>query len=90
MLYAFADGAQKRRVKWVLILQAVVCVGGMLMVDMYIAGGIVLTALAVFGWYYWKCKKELGGITGDTAGWFVVICEGAVTAAAAGLNLLFV
>lgn len=60
------------------------------MVDMYIAGGIVLTALAVFGWYYWKCKKELGGITGDTAGWFVVICEGAVTAAAAGLNLLFV
>lgn len=89
MLYAFADGARKRKVKWVLILQAVLCAGGMMIADMYMAGGIVLTALAVFGWYYWKCKKELGGITGDTAGWFVVVCEGAVAAAAAGMNLLF-
>lgn len=88
MLYVFADGAQKRRVKWVLILQAVMCVGGMLIVDRYMAGGIVLTALAVFGRYYWKCKKELGGITGDTAGWFVVVCEGAVAVAAAGMNVL--
>ncbi|MCI8634678.1 MAG: adenosylcobinamide-GDP ribazoletransferase [Eubacterium sp.] len=25
--------------------------------------------------YYVRCRRELGGITGDTAGYFVLLCE---------------
>ena len=37
---------------------------------------------------YLKSKKELGGITGDTEGFFVVICECSVAVAAAILNVI--
>ena len=40
------------------------------------AGSIVaVTAFAAFFYYGFRCKKELGGVTGDTAGFFVLICE---------------
>ena len=38
----------------------------------------LICALAVFGYYYYKSKKEFGGITGDLAGYFVTLCEGAL------------
>ena len=44
---------------------------------------MVLAAIAAFAWYKYKSYKEFGGITGDTAGWFVTVCEVAMTAAAA-------
>ena len=44
--------------------------------------GIAATVLS-FVWYKYKSYKEFGGITGDTAGYFVVICETAAAAAAA-------
>ena len=47
----------------------------------------VLTAAGVFAYYYYRCKKELGGITGDTAGYFVVLCEGCMVIAAAIVNI---
>ena len=49
------------------------------------AAGIAGIAAAVlsFVWYKYKSYKEFGGITGDTAGYFVVICETAAAAAAA-------
>ena len=40
-------------------------------------------AIASFLWYRHMSMKEFGGITGDTAGWFVTVCEVAMTAAAA-------
>lgn len=48
------------------------------------AGGIMMSA-AVFSfcWYKYISYKEFGGITGDTAGYFVVVCETAIAAAAA-------
>ncbi|MBR2389334.1 MAG: adenosylcobinamide-GDP ribazoletransferase [Mogibacterium sp.] len=36
-----------------------------------------------FAWYKHVSYKQFGGITGDTAGYFVVICETAIAAAAA-------
>ena len=36
-----------------------------------------------FAWYRYVSYKQFGGITGDTAGYFVVICETAIAAAAA-------
>ena len=44
--------------------------------------GIFAAALS-FAWYKYMSYKEFGGITGDTAGYFVVICETAIAAAAA-------
>lgn len=38
---------------------------------------------AYFAYYYYRSKKEFGGITGDTAGYFVTFCEGCVVVAAA-------
>ena len=45
---------------------------------------IMLAAAALsFAWYKYLSYKQFGGITGDTAGYFVVICETAIAAAAA-------
>ena len=49
---------------------------------------MVLAAIAAFAWYKYKSYKEFGGITGDTAGWFVTVCEVAMTAAAAAAAVL--
>ena len=40
---------------------------------------------ALLSFFYFKKKsyKELGGITGDTAGFFVTVCEAAAAAAVA-------
>lgn len=86
MLYVFADNSHKRIVRWSLYLQCSGCV--IWMVRVSAAGGIgaAAAALAAFWWYYRKCMRQLGGITGDTAGYFVLICElwVAVTAAFIG------
>ena len=46
------------------------------------------TAFVVFWYYYRKTKKELGGIAGDTAGYFVTVCEGAMAVMAACICIL--
>ena len=44
---------------------------------------LIFAALLSFIWYKHISYKEFGGITGDTAGYFVVICETSIAAAAA-------
>ncbi len=86
MLAHFADAADKKRVKIILTLELLLCVGGMLL--LYVPAGIFLPA-AAFLWsayYVRKTKKELGGVTGDTAGYFVTMCEGVLALAAAILG----
>lgn len=51
----------------------------------------ILALIVAFLWnllYQWRCKKHFGGITGDTAGYFVVKCELYIMVAAALLSLL--
>ena len=36
---------------------------------------VILPCILVFVFYYLMAKKNFGGITGDTAGWFVQVCE---------------
>ena len=75
MLYSFADHAEKRIVKGSLYVQGVLC-SAFLLWQSLAAGGLVIAAAAVSFWYYHhRTKKEFGGITGDTAGYFVLICE---------------
>lgn len=87
LLYLFASRAQKRIVKGSLGLQGIMCAAFMLWRSFCAGGVIVLAALGAFAYYYFRCKKELGGITGDTAGYFVLICECCMTAAAAILQV---
>ena len=88
LLYLFASNSQKRIVSGALYLQSAVCIGFMLLQSMYAGSIIVAAALCAFAYYYCRCKKELGGITGDTAGYFVLISEGCMVVAAAVLNIL--
>ena len=88
MLYLFASSSQKAIVKWALCLQSIACICFMLWQSLYAGVIAVITAFLVFAYYYFRMKKELGGITGDTAGYFILICEAAIMTVAAVINVL--
>jgi adenosylcobinamide-GDP ribazoletransferase len=75
MLYTFATGSQKNILKWSLILQSIICSCFILYQSILIGAFSLLAAFLSFAYYYYRTKKELGGINGDTAGYFVLICE---------------
>lgn len=85
LLYCFADRAHRKIVKASLYLQGAACIG--LMCFWSPAGGLAVTAAAVaaFVYYFYRSRKAFGGITGDTAGWFVLLCEGCMVVTAAFL-----
>ena len=83
LLYEFASTAHEKIVKVVLLLQLFLCCGFMAWVSVKVAALVIVSALLCLIYYYVKCKKEFGGITGDTAGYFVTICECAMCVAAA-------
>jgi adenosylcobinamide-GDP ribazoletransferase len=88
MLFAFASNAGKKIVMLSLYLQGVLCILFMLW-RTFLAGSVTaLAAIGSFIYYYFRCKKELGGITGDTAGYFVLISEGSMVVASAVLSLI--
>ena len=82
-----ANSSGKKVTKICLYLQSAVCVGAMLMLS-WKAIVVVLSAFFSFFYYYYRCKKEFGGITGDTAGYFVLLCEESMAVAAALLNIV--
>ena len=88
MLYLFASSSQKVIVKWSLYLQGITCICFMLWQSLYAGILVVVAAFLAFVYYYHRTKKELGGITGDTAGYFILICEASMMIVAAGINVL--
>lgn len=74
-LYTFAEGADKKKCLSVLIKEAAVAALPMALLGKICGVAAIVAALLVFLYYYQKTKRELGGITGDTAGWFVCLCE---------------
>lgn len=76
MLFLFASTSQKRIVISALVLQGMACIVFMLWQSCFYGIVAVFTEVAAFIYYYYRTRKELGGITGDTAGYFVVLCEG--------------
>lgn len=81
-LQSFAMPAHKKVTVSVLILITVLTASAMLMTDI-ISGGLALfCAIMIFVYYRISAYKNFGGITGDTAGWFLQICEMAVMIAA--------
>lgn len=88
MLSAFADSADKKIVRAVLGLQGAACVGFMMMQSFYAGILAAAAALFAFAYYYFRCKKELGGITGDAAGYFVLLCEVSMIVMMAALEVI--
>lgn len=86
MLSQFADTAQKTVVRGALCIQGVLCIAFMLWQSAW-SGLLVAAAFLVFFCYDRRTKKELGGITGDTAGYFVVVCEVWMMAVAAAVSI---
>lgn len=88
MLYRFAGSAHGRRVKLLLYIQLLVCCLLMMYISWIRGLAVILAAGISYGYYVYRSRKELGGITGDTAGYFVTICEGAMVLAAAAISTL--
>ena len=77
MLRGIASVGEKRRpvLLALLFVEAGICAAGMLYQDLCLGFGVLLTMLLVFLYYRKKSEKELGGITGDLAGYFVTVAE---------------
>lgn len=71
----FADAAQKRVLKTVLLLWILVCAGGAFWWDWRYVLILFGMAFVAYGYYYRLAVKEFGGTTGDIAGFFVQVCE---------------
>lgn len=76
-LYLFASTSHERTVKILLYFQLFLCIGFMLYASIVCGALAVFGILAVFAYYHNKAYREFGGITGDIAGYFVTLAEGA-------------
>lgn len=68
----FADTAHRTIVRAALYIQLALCMAVLFIVSLPYAVAMIIAAALSFWYYYVKTKKELGGITGDTAGYFCV------------------
>lgn len=88
LLFMFADTAHRTIVRAALYIQLALCIAVLLIVSLPYAVAMIIAAALSFWYYYVKTKKELGGITGDTAGYFVCICECAMAVALGGVSFI--
>jgi len=75
MLKSYSDKADKNALKIVMLI-----VIGASVAALYIFAGfkgiaVAAVQFATFGYYKHRAYKEFGGITGDTAGWFLQLAE---------------
>lgn len=88
MLHYFADSAHKRRVRMILGIETVLCMAGMVLMTKTTGVLLIAAELMAFAYYRYRTQKELGGITGDTAGYFIVLSETALMLMAAAIDSL--
>jgi adenosylcobinamide-GDP ribazoletransferase len=75
MFRYFSDTASKNKVTGILAAEFIILTSLMsIFVSVYFLFEVL--AVLLFSIYYrYKCYKELGGVTGDTAGFFVTMAE---------------
>lgn len=76
LLYMFSSRAHERVVKSALYIQLAIAAAFMVYVSLAAGTITVIGAVAVYFYYRHRSMKELGGTTGDTAGYFLTLCEG--------------
>ncbi|MDD3367884.1 MAG: adenosylcobinamide-GDP ribazoletransferase [Lachnospiraceae bacterium] len=88
MLFLFSDKAKEKMVKAMLFIELICCAAFLIYNSK--TGGFVLFAGSALTYVFYKRKsrKEFGGITGDTAGFFVTLCEGVQIVLIAGMCVI--
>ncbi len=76
LLYLFANRAHKIAVRTALVVQLIACGVMMILFGGWMGAATLLGAVLTFFYYRHVAYRELGGITGDTAGYFLTLCEG--------------
>lgn len=61
--------------KILVILEAVAAIVGMAFINPVFAVCVSVSIIVSVIFYYFKTKKEFGGVTGDTAGYLLLITE---------------
>ena len=74
LAHTFAQAADQKRVRRVLVVLDAVLFAGMCLCG-YSGILMALTAHVVFGDYYRMSKRQFGGLSGDLAGWFLQTAE---------------
>lgn len=74
-LQSFVKPSHKKNTLAGLIITLIIVVSAMICTDWIIGLVSVVSAFAVFAYYRISAYKRFGGITGDVAGWFLVLCE---------------
>lgn len=87
MLCTFAESSHKKVVKGSLFLQGVLCIGWMCFLSFPAGLMVAVAAVVTLVYYFYRSRKEFGGITGDTAGFFVLLCEGCMVVVAAFIDM---
>ena len=81
MLFAFTDRAKKHKAAASALLISLACMGGMFFLDL-VRGLLSISAALLSFWRYRSMvKKQFGGVTGDTSGFFIQLCEISVLSA---------
>ncbi|MCM1049745.1 MAG: adenosylcobinamide-GDP ribazoletransferase [Clostridiales bacterium] len=87
MLYTFTDSSHKKIVNFSLYIQSALCIG--LMCYWSFLAGLIVAAAAILAlvYYFYKSRKEFGGVSGDTAGYFILLSEGCIMLVVAFINI---
>lgn len=75
LVATFSNQAKKKVTRITMLIYIVVCVIGMIVINPYLGMICCISALVVFIYCRHLAIKEFGGITGDTAGYFLQVCE---------------
>ena len=75
MLCAFTQNADRKKASYAALLTAVVVCMLLLSLSLKIGSCISVMAVATVLFYKRLTMKEFGGVTGDTSGFFLQLCE---------------
>lgn len=76
----FSSMSDKKKAGIVLIIEALICAGAMILIDIKSGAAAVTAGIIMFFIYRHISYKMFGGITGDLAGFFLQMCEILITA----------
>ena len=74
-LQDFVKPSHKKISISILITWLFLCTSSLIFINLKSGVFALISAFSVFTYYRLKFYKELNGITGDTAGWFLQVCE---------------
>lgn len=75
LLYQFSSSINKAATLAVTILMLAACGLVMIFLSPFIGGAVLLSLILLLLYYKFFIAKKIGGITGDTCGWFIQMCE---------------